>query len=625
MTPAELIEALPATHRRTVAASLGLRRNAKAASIAAALLDPAVLAQPLATVSSEARSLAVTVALGHGGFHSHTHGEDHPVAIELERIGLLFAVKERWSTAYHMPDELRPPVARALAEPHARRARQGRAKRYLAAPLQIAHDAAALHAILGRSPVRVKVDGGIYSRDWSKLAAALPPLDGLEASATLEGERLPLALSFLQDSRHLRLRVDDRPGRWEERRELIATGDLGATLAAPDGELRGRLADLTEGEAGVAGARALAGAIADRTVSLASFGAALRGMVEEGDYGVRGASGDGELALYGLAPLWLAGEIELGVDAAGRPSAVRPSSAEAPAADSPVAVCQSNFELVLLRPPSAAERAVLELCCERRAGQAHVLRLTRDSVRSAAASPGGRHGVATMLADLAGELPQNVARSIEDWSQGVEPPLRLRSALFLEAHSAEAAERLASGPLAGLLAERLGERLLAVPGNRLDRVEGALAAAGLELEPGLDRVSGSWRERPSRSGPAESAWAPRPAASEEQERGWDGLVSTIGTDEPPAGRRSNGDRGPKGDGHEPAPGEGGPGEPLDVLLEALEEECEVAIVYAGARGVTHRTITPLEIDDSRLRAWCHLRDDERSFWLRSVLAAEAVA
>jgi predicted DNA-binding transcriptional regulator YafY len=39
--------------------------------------------------------------------------------------------------------------------------------------------------------------------------------------------------------------------------------------------------------------------------------------------------------------------------------------------------------------------------------------------------------------------------------------------------------------------------------------------------------------------------------------------------------------------------------------------------------VTHRVVTPIEVDESRLHAYCHLRDDERSFWLSSILAAGA--
>lgn len=55
-------------------------------------------------------------------------------------------------------------------------------------------------------------------------------------------------------------------------------------------------------------------------------------------------------------------------------------------------------------------------------------------------------------------------------------------------------------------------------------------------------------------------------------------------------------------------------------IEAIERESDVVIVYAGARGVTHRVVTPHDVDATRLRGHCHLRDDERSFWLASILA-----
>lgn len=62
-------------------------------------------------------------------------------------------------------------------------------------------------------------------------------------------------------------------------------------------------------------------------------------------------------------------------------------------------------------------------------------------------------------------------------------------------------------------------------------------------------------------------------------------------------------------------------EPLVEVLLALEEESDLEITYAGARGLTHRRVTPIELDGSRLHAWCHLREDERSFWLHSIRSA----
>ncbi len=61
------------------------------------------------------------------------------------------------------------------------------------------------------------------------------------------------------------------------------------------------------------------------------------------------------------------------------------------------------------------------------------------------------------------------------------------------------------------------------------------------------------------------------------------------------------------------------GEPLDVVLGAIERGSDVFIVYAGAGGTTERQITPYEIDGAAVRAYCHLHRDERSFWLASIV------
>ena len=61
-----------------------------------------------------------------------------------------------------------------------------------------------------------------------------------------------------------------------------------------------------------------------------------------------------------------------------------------------------------------------------------------------------------------------------------------------------------------------------------------------------------------------------------------------------------------------------------MVLAALERGADVFMVYRGARGTTERVITPLDIDGSRVRAYCHLREDERSFWLSSIHMAEEV-
>jgi len=65
-------------------------------------------------------------------------------------------------------------------------------------------------------------------------------------------------------------------------------------------------------------------------------------------------------------------------------------------------------------------------------------------------------------------------------------------------------------------------------------------------------------------------------------------------------------------------------DPVVALLAALERGGDVFMVYAGASGISERVITPLEVDEARVRAYCHLRGDERSFWLSSIHAATEV-
>ena len=61
-----------------------------------------------------------------------------------------------------------------------------------------------------------------------------------------------------------------------------------------------------------------------------------------------------------------------------------------------------------------------------------------------------------------------------------------------------------------------------------------------------------------------------------------------------------------------------------MILDAIESDDDVVMVYAGARGVTKRQITPYEVEDAAVHAWCHLREDERSFWVASIRDATPV-
>jgi hypothetical protein len=418
------------------------------------------------------------------------------------------------------------------------------------------------------------------------------------------------ALDLLRDGGFLRLSVDDRPG-VEARRELVPAGDLAGWLAADDGELDPRLPDHPLFAATVA----LTDALAGRDVPLTGVGAALRALLIEAGVHIPAGWTNSALAEGGLASRWRMGALQLGVGSGGKLVAARIAAVAAPAADGPPAICQSNFEVIALRPPTPGERLVLGLCCEAVPGQAHVWKLTRASARCGqrAGVPGG---VLAVLAGLCREaLPQNVARTVEGWVRDVRPPLRLRSAIMVDAGDVDSAERLLDGPLAGLVVDRLGETMLAVPASRLRQVEQALAAAGEELEAGLDRVSGRWLETPSRSHDALAAWS----SHDDEHRDPAGrLTSTLRAgkarvaSDAASSVRADPSQSPLAS------------DPIVAVLAALEHGGDVFMVYAGARGISERVITPLEVDEARVRAYCHLRGDERSFWLSSIHAATEV-
>ena len=74
-------------------------------------------------------------------------------------------VQERlWRDHYVVPEDLRGPLTSALMLAHASGIKAGRAERWLGAPLQLAHDVAALWAGLHREPARLKTDGELSAR-----------------------------------------------------------------------------------------------------------------------------------------------------------------------------------------------------------------------------------------------------------------------------------------------------------------------------------------------------------------------------------------------------------------------------------------------------------------------------
>ena len=610
----ELLAASTAAHRRVVAGALGLRAAASAEEIGAALHEPERIAALAAGLSADAWRLAARVALfGDELVYEAWSGRPSAGAAELERHGLAFAFRESYSAIeYHMPADLHAPLAAALAAPRTSRLERARPARIIEAPLQLAHDLAALWAALARAPARLKTDGAVYQREVPRLLAALPAFELHAPDEALAGMRLEFVLAILRDEGLVHVRVDDRPGA-DVRRELVTAASPAALLALPADELRARLLQHNDRSLLAGAALALVGSLEPgTTVSLKSCGAALRGLAEQTGLGIDKRVSDFAVGFGGLHHAWLAGEVLLGVDQQGSPSAVRLRPAAVPERSRAALVCQGNFELVALAPPTPAERLVLALTCEPVTGQAHVFRLTRDSVRGAQRSGVLPRGVVAALEELVGELPQNVVASLLDWTASVRPPLRLRTAMVLDSGDEPTAEALLAGQLAGHVVERLGPTQLAIRAADLAAVQAALKQAGHELDPGIDRVSGRWSEREPSADEAERCWLPyagSPAPRGKQ-------LSTLDTAAPgatPAPVRAVAAAAPEED------------DPLQVVLDAIERESDVFIVYAGARGTTRRRITPYEVDGAELHAYCHLRAEERSFWLASIMGAVAAA
>jgi Helicase conserved C-terminal domain len=613
-----LLAAAPDAHRRAVACQLGLAPAAAAEEIGAALRDCERMARVVGALTPGARLLAAQAAfLDDGVVQQSWGGRVGASVVELERHGIAFTFRGPYALEHWVPPELRPVLADALAAPYAGRlasarrgATTGRA-RWLERPLQLAHDIATLWAYLARSPVRLKADGIVYQRDVPKLFDALPPFELHGPHDVMERPRLNFVLALLRDERLVRVRVDDRPGAGG-RRELVAAGDPLALLSAEPERLRSRLVAHVRRQVLGAQAVALAGALEPGTVvTLETFGAALRSICEDTGAGVPETSDLG-LGLGGLHLAWLAGEVVIGLGENGLPTSVRAEPAALPDERRGRIICQANFELVALAPPSPAERLMLALSCEPVPGQAHVFRLTRASVQGAQRSGVLDGGVIAALERVVGELPQNVARSLRDWCVSVHRPLRLRTAMLIDTGDPGTADALLAGALGAHVVERLGPSQLVIAAGNLKAVEAALRQEGHTLEPGIDRLSGRFSEREPVRSEAELHW--EPAASDDLPRGKQ--VSTLELAAPPLTLLSPAGS-PRHAQHERE-------DPVDVVLDAIERGTDVFIVYSGAQGMTERQITPYEVEGAAVRAYCYPHGDERSFWLASIREAVAL-
>lgn len=64
-------------------------------------------------------------------------------------------------------------------------------------------------------------------------------------------------------------------------------------------------------------------------------------------------------------------------------------------------------------------------------------------------------------------------------------------------------------------------------------------------------------------------------------------------------------------------------EEITLLSEALQAERPIAITYLDQRDRgSRRVITPMDVVDGRVEAWCHLRDDERHFLISRIQHVE---
>lgn len=270
------------------------------------------------------------------------------------------------------------------------------------------------------------------------------------------------------------------------------------------------------------------------------------------------------------------------------------------------------------------ERAALLLLCESVSGREHVLRITRERISSAARVLNSRdpEQILDRLRALAGELPQKVERSVEDWVRRVPPRARLRSAILVDVGARELGDRVAA-ELGALVTERLGPGLLAVPADRLGAVRTAVHRAEIELGPGLDRVSGHWHDPPHDDDEPEW-WRPTEDDEERAELPIGRLVSGLELDPDPdwATRQpALGDppritivRDPELD----ALLDDDQGlAPEELLLESYEFGTLVELRYAGANGTSTEQVTVAELDDARFLVEDTETGEQRWRWLKA--------
>jgi len=362
-----------------------------------------------------------------------------------------------------------------------------------------------------------------------------------------------------------------------------------------------------------------------------------------------------ELNDLGLTPSrfvterWLRGDLGLALDAQGVPVAVVFAPAAGVEPTGPPCVAQGDFELVAMRPVTPGERAALLSVAEAVPGREHVARVTKARLHAALRADRDLD-VGARLKELAGTLPQNVEETVLGWVAQAPKRVRLCSAMMIVAPDETTGDRLAFA-LGAAMVRRLSPTLLAVAADELSAVARAAKQTGVVLEEGLDRISGTWTERPGRE--AHAAWW-RPSSPKGDEPGGaphGRLVSRLDWTPEPASAKGRGGLGPGSssaaqmlarrlaaagldpdefdfgalEGFFSDDGDEGDEETVeDIVLDAYHRGRVLRLKYAGAGGLRQEWVTVQTVEDARVQVRDHATGKRSWRWLRAIEEAQIV-
>jgi hypothetical protein len=339
-TQREMLDRMSATHRRIVATVLEHQLETSPQQIAALFDDESYLEELLSCLSGYARGLLARAAFRDGGLALRLHPYDlNPYSKwerqrtravrELEAHGLVFPFINRWDIVYHVPVNLHSLLRRVIATRYVRSARRATAQRWLATQRQDLDDMATLWILLALTPAPTKPNGEIYTNSKRRMHASLSAVDIDDPDGTLTSRRLRLALTQLRDSGHLQLRTDGRY-RHPPKGELAAAGDLGRALTSGVAFEHFPYDHAHRDVANIVCARALAETLTGQDVGILSFEKCMQRLLMAFEIWIPDEQHiPGEMALVGLLPGWLRGELQLGLSR-GKLVAVRFARAQQP-------------------------------------------------------------------------------------------------------------------------------------------------------------------------------------------------------------------------------------------------------------------------------------------------------